>query len=246
MIVDRDFDADIQIVEREGGLRLEGYAARYYDGTPATEYQLGNKRVERIPRGAFASVLRGKTVLSLGHRSDYTILDSVERSLSLESDDVGLKFSAPFDPEDPDHQRVKSKLQKGFLRGASFHAIAGPHKWSKDGDRHIGELTDIRELVDVAVVAKPCYQGTSAVIRGDDEMESAYQEFVRAECKDSSDDTPPSPEDGDVVRELETKVQALERELAEAKKLLAPRSMPAAPAMGVMTKQQLKDYWQSL
>lgn len=90
----------------------------------------------------------------LGRRSSGTV--------TLEADDVGLRYEIPYDPEDDDHRLVRRKIQRGDVRGSSF-----TFRWLPDGeewsytDQGMLLCTVTRaQLLEVAPVVFPAYPAT--------------------------------------------------------------------------------------
>lgn len=84
-------------------------------------------------------------------------------TLTLEVDEVGLRFEAPeLDMENPDVKRLVSAMSRGDIDQCSF---AGYFRDAKDVDG----LREVREvsLVDVSVVTYPWYEETEASLTGD-------------------------------------------------------------------------------
>jgi HK97 family phage prohead protease len=171
---------DTSIVERSGGAKeICGYGAIYFDGTPATEYDLGGGLVERIQRGCFDAAIaeRQNTEVRYNHSPDF-VLGDVEGGAVVRSDEKGLRYSVPFDPQDPDHAKVKSKIEKGLVKGSSFCAVGPTYRYADDNGTHVAWLTSVKVLKDVAPVNSPAYKGAPAMMRSA-ELDEGYKEWLR-------------------------------------------------------------------
>lgn len=248
MKMNREYESEVQVITREDGTKhLEGYALVFYNGDPKTEYTLSPGKIERIKREDVDKALENKKIIPLryNHSKDY-LLDDTSRTLVLRTDEVGLKFSCPFDEADPDHMKVQSKLSKGIIKGSSFEAIAR-HHWERDGEKAIGWVADI-DFSDISVVHKPAYEGTMAIVRSSDELEEIEREYNAAFPQQEVE---PEPDPKEVIiRSLEEKVALLERQISDSKqyKYLLPQTMPSGGVASVkdMTKEEFKRYIDSI
>ena len=161
--------------EGEHPKAIEGYAAVYYrEGEPETEYQIWSDFIERLMPGCFDSALeRGDDARALFDHESSKLLGRVSSgTCELRADDVGLWFSVPYDPDDPDHVTVAAKIRRGDLSGCSFAMGAISADWSEqpmesDPDRivSIRNITDIGQLWDVGPVTYPAYEATEVGVR---------------------------------------------------------------------------------
>lgn len=171
-------DTDTQVIERtDGQSYIEGYAVRWYDGTPGTEFQLGPNRVERIVRSAFDGILNDPnedTKCRFNHSREWTLGDK-STGLVLRSDEYGVRYRLPYDPADPQHQVVRSKRQKNLITGSSFKADV-KYRWKRENDKDVAEVVDVARLYDVGPCDKAAYASTTAVVRAEDTDE--YKQFL--------------------------------------------------------------------
>jgi uncharacterized protein len=158
--------------ELRAGKEFAGYAAVYYDGTPRTEYRLGENIIERVHKGAFDAVLNsGSDMFGLyHHREDMMLGRRSAGSLQVESNERGLYYSVPLDSTDPVHQTVAARIRRGDVRGSSvtWQVPANGQDFEKRADGMI--IRNIRRaaaLFDVGPTHIPCYVGTSAELRSE-------------------------------------------------------------------------------
>lgn len=150
----------------EGAGRIAGYAARYWDGTPATQYELWPGLVERIMPGAFDSAIAEDDVRALfNHDPNYILGRTTSGTLKLWSDVFGLRYSI----EPPDTQvgkDVKTSLRRRDVSGSSFSFIVEEEMFIRaaDGGADIRELRKVR-LFDVGPVTFPAYASTTSAVR---------------------------------------------------------------------------------
>lgn len=152
---------------------LCGYAAVYYStGDPLTQYDIWDEMYERIMPGAFDEFMANPTLeatCSPDHDDRQLLGRRSSGRLTLTSDERGLFYSVPFDPDDPDHQRIAAKVRRRDVVGSSLRFIAHEERWLRDIDT--GAV--VREIVKADVlqlgpVTDPAYDGTSAEMRSKD------------------------------------------------------------------------------
>ena len=83
-------------------------------------------------------------------------------TLHVETDNVGLRYVIPVDMNDPDHQRVVAKINRGDLLGSSFTAIPDPDGCEWDYTEQGMLLCTMRSarLLEVGPVVFPAYKQT--------------------------------------------------------------------------------------
>ena len=161
---------------------LEGYALVYeyrYDIAGGPE---AGGFTEVIARGAAAKSAGEADVRLLVNHDGVPLARSKggEGTLTLSSDDVGLKVRAELDPANPTVQELRSAMGRGDLDQMSFAFKVprgeGRQEWNSDYS-----LRTIREvqLFDVSVVTYPANPATVAKLRSDEApVEEATLEVV--------------------------------------------------------------------
>jgi HK97 family phage prohead protease len=167
--------APVQLEERDGKeARITGYGSVFYDGTPATEYQLWEGCVERVMPGAFDKVISGKSdVRGLFNHDPNNILGRTSAgTMALSVDSRGLKYD--INPGDTNISRdVQQHLKRKDVTGSSFSFIIAEENWVKREDgTQIREIRSVRELYDVGPVTFPAYTGAEANARSADLAEA--------------------------------------------------------------------------
>ena len=166
-------------VREDDDKRLRGYAAVFYDGTPATEYELWDGVYERIDKGAFGKALRAKTpdtVALFNHNPSAILGRRSAGTLKLEVDKRGLVYAVDL-AETSIAGDVREHVRRGDLRGSSFAFVARKILWSKE--KREGREVEIRlvkeaEVYDVGPVTYPAYAGSTTALR---DMEGAREEY---------------------------------------------------------------------
>lgn len=155
---------------------VAGYAALYYDGTPATEFRLWDDTVERILPGAFDRAAREDDCRGLfNHNADLVLGRTAAGTCRLTVDAKGLAYEIDL----PDTQAARDlavALQRGDVSGSSFTFEATDQAWAEVDGLFIREIRAVT-LWDVGPVTFPAYTATTAGIRAHG---AAAEEAARA------------------------------------------------------------------
>jgi len=179
-LIERHTEQQAEIIERDGQQEITGWASVYYDGTEKTQYHLGDNLYERIQPGAFDAALDQRQNVQVRYnRSDDWVLSDTETGAVVKTDEKGLRYSVPFDPQDPQHQSVKAKIQKGLIRGSSFGAMGPQYRYTEEAGKHIAWLVGVKVLRDCGPVNSPAYKGAPALMRSE-ECNRQYREWLKA------------------------------------------------------------------
>lgn len=153
--------------EETGKKVVTGYAALFDNPTVLFEYD-GIEYKETIERGAFDNCDISDVVFDKGHKMEDALLArSLNGTLTLEVDDIGLKFTA----EIADTQTGRDTyelIRRGDITGCSFAAEIAEDSY--DRDNHLRKIIRFKKLYDVAAVTFPAYAGTEI----NAEMRSAF------------------------------------------------------------------------
>ena len=151
----------------DGGQKIVGMAAVYYDGTPRTEYTLWDGVKERIRHGAFSQLLKDGTDTRalFNHDPDNLLGRTTTDTLKLKSTRFGLAYEIT-PPDTQTARDVVALLQRGDLTGSSFSFLIGEESWKEeeDGDE-VREIKQVAKLFDVGPVTFPAYEATTANMR---------------------------------------------------------------------------------
>lgn len=165
---------ELRTDEATGNPVLEGYATVY-----DYRYDLGGGPdaggfTEVIARGAAAKSAKEADVRLLVNHDGVPLARTKSGTLSLESDDIGLRVSAQLDPANPAAAEVRSAMERGDLDQMSFAFKVLRQEWSEDYSvRTISEV----KLYDVSVVTYPANPATVVQLQrsDDDQTEQAEQ-----------------------------------------------------------------------
>jgi HK97 family phage prohead protease len=95
------------------------------------------------------------------------------------SQDGGLSYRIPYDPADPDHQRVMRKIERGDVDGSSFLFRAKKDDWQEEQDAaggclYVRTVLEIETLYDVCPVTSPAYPDATAAKRSHDAFQQEH------------------------------------------------------------------------
>lgn len=137
---------------------------------------------ERINPDALNGVVEKSDVLCLlNHNEDRGVLarsNKGEGSLTLEIDEIGLKYSFEA-PNTALGDELLEGLRRGDISTSSFAFTVEKDSWSKNEDgSYLRTINSISELFDVSPVYRAAYDATSVKVdaRGLDEMKAKEQE----------------------------------------------------------------------
>lgn len=120
---------------------------------------------EYIERTALDGANMDNVVALLNHDSNY-VLGRSGRNLSLQVDDVGLRFE--IEPTDTSYTRdLMENMRSGLIDKCSFAFTIpeGGDEWRKlEDERYERTIKKIDRLYDVSVVTTPAYEDTEALL----------------------------------------------------------------------------------
>lgn len=158
--------------------RIRGTAARFFDGSPETEFRIFDGLVERIMPGAFDRAIKERhDVVALFNHDDSKVLGrTTAGTLALSVRDDGLHYSITPGDSTP-HRDVAEFIGRGEVRGSSFafRVAAGGSTFTSEDGVDVREIRDV-DLLDVSPVTRPAYEGTDASLRG---CQAAVEEYDR-------------------------------------------------------------------
>lgn len=160
-----DVDVEVEVRGSSRTRMIRGYAAVFYDGTPATEFQLAEDLVERIMPTAFDGALDGTDDVAalFNHNADNLLGRTTAGTLQLAKDDRGLRYTIR--PPDTSVARdLVENLKHRNVTGSSFSFFPrgrDGRRMTTDKARKLDviELLDV-ETFDVGPVTFPAYKAS--------------------------------------------------------------------------------------
>jgi HK97 family phage prohead protease len=183
MTIERRFNrSNVSCETREDKTRkIVGYAAVFFDGTPATEFQPWEGVVERIMSTAFDRAVKEDDVRALfNHDSNMVLGRTSAGTLGLVTDGTGLAYT--IDPPDTQLGRdLATIIGRRDVTGSSFAFLVTDQRWIDDeaNKRTIREINAV-QLFDVGPVTFPAYEATEAGLRsvgGIDEARASFDKW---------------------------------------------------------------------
>jgi HK97 family phage prohead protease len=153
----------------DGGAVVEGYATVYdfaYDigGGPAA-----GGFTEVVARGATAKSAAEADVRLLVNHDGIPLARTRSGTMTLESDDIGLRVTAQLDPTNPMAASLRSAMERGDMDQMSFAFKVLRDSW--DPAYEVRTIQEVR-LFDVSMVTYPANPATVAKLRSDDTQDS--------------------------------------------------------------------------
>jgi len=149
--------------KEDGTVRVEGYAAVFDQAA-----DIGGWFTESIARGAFKDAINRDDVVFLINHDGLPLARTRSGTLELKEDETGLWMGADLDPEDPDVRSIVPKMKRGDLDKMSFAFRVKKEEWDETVDPPRRTIRAV-DLVDVAIVTTPAYDGTSIALRSLDD-----------------------------------------------------------------------------
>jgi hypothetical protein len=150
---------------------ISGYAAKF-EVQSRLLAEGGKLFTEILRQGAFKDVTANDVYLTFNHNRDQVYARTVNETLILTEDEVGLRFEASLN-DTTGAQDLYKMIERGdvFENSFAFMVDKEGQQWSRsaNGD-NIRQISRISRLLDVSVVTHAAYPDTEvSVVRGLDE-----------------------------------------------------------------------------
>lgn len=120
---------------------------------------------EEIAPGAADDVLGDDVRGLFNHDEDYVLGRTASGTMTLSIDEIGLKYRIKYNPNDPDHIKVREKVKRGDVSQSSFAWLTKDDKWETKNGKDHRTIIKFRQLIDVAPVTYPAYHSTTVAMR---------------------------------------------------------------------------------
>ena len=167
MKIEQRYATELRADGQGDEMAIGGYAALF--NSPS--HNLGGF-IERIAPGAFTrSLQESPDVKALFNHDANMILGRTKSgTLSLSTDERGLKWRAVLDPNNSDHRNIHASIKRGDISDCSFAFTVQPggDDWTDaDGSDDVYANRTLKDvnLLDVSAVTYPAYGGTSVDAR---------------------------------------------------------------------------------
>lgn len=169
---------DVSIDENKGAYTLGGYITKYNSRSQFMGFY------EEIDVGAFDESLANRKFIPAlyNHDTDKILGSTRSGSLSLESDDVGLKFELRINPQVSYAKDVYELVKSGDVQGCSFGMVVLEDEWFTDDEGYDLRIVKKAELYEVTITALPAYEDSEVSCRSYD-LFKANQSEERAKLE---------------------------------------------------------------
>lgn len=156
-------DLICRFVEDKGVQYIEGLGSKY------NHLYQADGMWERVAPFAFSrSIADGHPIeAKYNHSRDHLLARSDLGNLKVWESEQGLHYRIQFNPSDPDHIKVKAKIDAGLVRGSSFQGRPKKYRFLKEDGKYIVEHQEL-ELVEVGPVNNPANSEALAMVRSAD------------------------------------------------------------------------------
>lgn len=165
----------------DGGAKLTGYAAVFYDGTPGTQYSLWPGVVERVMPTAFDRAAAEDDVRGLFNHDVNQVLGRTRAgTMRLSVDNVGLAYEIDVPAS---QSALVESVERGDVTGSSFSFDVLSESWTRettaDGiEIEVRQVQDVR-LYDIGPVTFPAYESTSVGVRVSGDVAEAKESLAK-------------------------------------------------------------------
>ena len=161
---------------------IEGYALKFNSRSQVLGY--GTTFVEILDRHCLDNADMRSTVATFNHNQSQ-IIGRVNANLSLNIDDVGLRFTVTL-PDTTIAHDVLENIRAGILNKCSFAFTVSEdddaddwQKTDEDGIDYIRTIRKIDHLYDVSVVTTPAYLNTNVGVRSLERVKQIKEEPLK-------------------------------------------------------------------
>jgi len=150
----------------------------------------GFRFVETIAATALDNCDMSDVIGVFNHDPDQLLGRTRNNTLELtRTEDGGLSYRIPYDGQDPDHQRVMRKIERGDVDGSSFMFVARSDEWAEEkdpagGSLYVRTVLEIDVLYDVCPVTNPAYPDATAAKRSHDAYVAEHPAPATGPCPD--------------------------------------------------------------
>jgi len=167
-------ETETRLTEHNGSQFIEGCASRYN----STYFVNSEGFHERIDSGAFTeSLASGQPVESrYNHDANHVLARTDLGSLQVWTDEDGLKYRVRFDEQDPDHCKIRAKLNSGLIRGSSVAMLPTDVQFREEDGK---DVCIIRQAVlrECGPVNTPANLATDVSVRCADDTPTLRQRY---------------------------------------------------------------------
>lgn len=165
----RNAEGDIEFREDGETQYIEGYGIVYDQATDIGPF------TEDVKRGAADHLLNSDVRGLLNHDTNYVLGRTKSGTMELIGDERGVKYRIKYNPNDPDHVRVREKIKRGDISQSSFGFTVQDDDWSMRKGKQHRSITKFKSLVDMSPVTFAAYKNTTVAMRSLDKVNEDYR-----------------------------------------------------------------------
>lgn len=148
---------------------FEGYAFVYETRTDIGEF------TEEIAKGAADEVMQDDVRGLFNHDVNIVLGRTSSGTMQISTDERGMKYRIKYNPNDPDHVRVREKVKRGDISQSSFAFKKKEDKWEmRDGKKHRTVLK-FKRMIDVSPVTYAAYNDATVAMRSMNLIDNDYK-----------------------------------------------------------------------
>ncbi|MEN6460815.1 MAG: HK97 family phage prohead protease [Syntrophomonas sp.] len=157
---------ELRAIDNAEGMTLEGVAIVYNQPTTLFTKNSINYREQISSKSLDGVNLTDVPLRYYNHDHGFLILARTRnQSLKLDNRPDGLHFTVALNPIVQAHKDVYELIRNGLINKMSFGFIVGSAGDNYDNQQHIRTVTQISNLLDIAIVDQPAYEQTTAEAR---------------------------------------------------------------------------------
>lgn len=165
---------EVRTTEEENSRQISGYAVKWEQ----LSQKLGwfYRFQEKFTKGAFTDSLQNDTQRALwNHNTDIVLGSTKNKTLTLEEDEVGLRFDINL-PNSTWGNDVYESIKRGDVDGVSFGFSMQTEEWDESDPDNVIRTVKKAKLFEVSPTPFPAYEGSTEVQARS--MDDAYKSYV--------------------------------------------------------------------
>ena len=168
-------NTETRFVDESGQNFIEGYATTFDN----VYYVPQEGLYERISNNAFDKSLASGQVMEsrYNHSRDHVLGRSDLGSVRCWNDGKGIRYRVKYNPADPDHLKVKAKLESGLIRGSSLAMVPTDIQFTEENGKDVATIREAM-LFECGPVNDPCNLASTVTVRSQDDMPTMKERYA--------------------------------------------------------------------
>ena len=165
----RTADSDVEFREEGEQQYIEGYGIVYNSTTDIGPF------TEEVKPGAADHLLKSDVRGLFNHEVNTVLGRTKSGTMELIGDEKGIRYRIKYNPNDPDHVRVREKIKRGDISQSSFGFTVKNDEWTVNNNKQHRSITKFKELVDFSPVTFAAYKNTTVAMRSLNKINADYK-----------------------------------------------------------------------